>query len=102
MYPVEDDQSNEHQCPIKNIQVYLMGKDISAESLGVLGDSDDRSYHNKCAGGVEHHYVLSPWKIHRYGEILWILVHAQVEIDSHSYENAEADNLNEETDENDL
>lgn len=99
MEPVEQDHDKKHETGIKDIQVGLVSEQVTVEALQILGGPEDRSHHDKETSNVQSKHVLLPRETAR-GAGSRVGADRTVKGDRNDNENAEEEELHEETADN--
>lgn len=102
MEDIEEGDNNEHQCGVKDVNVYLGALECSGRATDVLGDSKDGSNHDEHAGHVHYQDKFLPWCGNRKAGCSGIVEDSTVEDHGHNHEKSEKDDLNAETADDDI
>lgn len=101
MIPIEDNRNKEHQHSIQEIKVDLIALQLPVAALDVLGNTEDRSHHDQGADGVQDPDVGQPWDLEALAARCGLRDDTAVEKSHDDDEEAENDDLNEETSDED-
>lgn len=102
---VEDNEyphDQHHQAAVENIGEVLMTLKKSRRSLDVLNDSIETTDHNQDTGKVQNSHVARPIKGAPHSSRGWVIRHSFVEYDGYDHEKAKENNLNNETDDDNI
>lgn len=101
--PIKDDRNKEHEHRVQEIEVDLIGLQLPLTSTNVLNGTEDRANHDQRTDDVKDDKVGLPWDIDAFAARSGTGGDAVVEYGSDDDEEAEDNDLNEETgDENGL
>lgn len=101
MNPIEQHHNKEHQEGVKDIQINIMAKYKPIEALEIFNSPKDRPHHDEHAANVKRGHVLLPRNAAT-RTTCWGLENRSVEGDCGNDEDAEAEELDEEADDDDF
>lgn len=99
--PVEQYHDNKHKKCIKQVEIELMAQKISVEALEIFDGTEDRADHDQETPEIQGHHVLPP-RDAAVGATGGCCVDGTMESHSNTDKEPKEDELDEETDDDDL
>lgn len=91
-----------HEAAVENVGEVLMTLKKARRSLDVLNDSIEATDHNQDTGKVQDSHVARPIKCAPHSSRSWVIGHSLVEYNRYDHEKAKENDLNNETDDNNV